>query len=89
MPESAHLPLSTSCRRPSFEYQQRQGWTNENARLASSQTQEVFYHDCSWSITTAVAMIAVIIALMKRHQREAAGNAMNNGTLVWREGRGS
>lgn len=56
--------------------------------LASSQTQEVFYHDCSWSIATAVAMIAVIIALMKRHQREAAGNAMNNGTLVCKEWRG-
>ena len=25
-------------------------------------------------------MIAVIIALIKRHQREAAGNAVNNGT---------
>lgn len=56
--------------------------------LAFGQTQEVFYHDCSWSITTAVAMIAVIIALMKRHQREAAGNAMTNGTLVCQVWRG-
>lgn len=35
-------------------------------------------------LSTAVAMIAVITALMKRHQREAAGIAMNNGMLVWR-----
>ncbi|KAK5908327.1 hypothetical protein CgunFtcFv8_016399 [Champsocephalus gunnari] len=28
--------------------------------------QEVFQCDCSWSISTAVAMIAVIIALMKK-----------------------
>lgn len=33
-------------------------------------------------------MITVIIALMKRHQREAAGNAMDNGTLVCKEWRG-
>lgn len=35
-----------------------------------------------------VAVIAVIIALMKRHQREAAGNAGNNGRLVCEEWRG-
>lgn len=37
-------------------------------------------------------MIAVIIALMKKHQREAAGNAMNNGALVckeWKRGEGA
>lgn len=45
--------------------------------LASSQTQEVFSHKCSWSIAT-VAMIAVVVARMKRHQREAAGTAMNS-----------
>lgn len=33
-------------------------------------------------------MIAVIIALMKRHQREAAGNPLNNGTVVCKEQRG-
>lgn len=33
-------------------------------------------------------MIAVIIALMKRHQREAAGNPMNNRTVVCKEQRG-
>ena len=49
--------------------------------LLSGQTQNMFYHDCSWSITTAVAIIAVIIAFMKRHHREAAGNAMNDGKL--------
>lgn len=54
-------------------------------RAESGQTQEVFYHDCSWSITTAVAMIVVIIALMKRHQREAAGIAVNNGALLFGE----
>lgn len=48
----------------------------------------MFYHDCSWSITTAAAMIAVIIALMKRHQREAAGNPLNNGIVVCKEQRG-
>lgn len=59
------------------------GWM-EKSCIASSQTQEVFYCDCSWSITTASAMIAVIIAFIKRHQREAAENAENNGALVSR-----
>lgn len=39
------------------------------ACLASKQTQEVFYHYCSWSITTPAAMIAVITALMKASKR--------------------
>lgn len=78
VPESAHLLLSVSSR-----ISTEAGWRVR--KLPCIQ----LYRKCS-SVTAAGQLPRLLpwsqlsLLLWKRHQREAAGNALNNGTLVWR-----